>query len=728
MGWRVTRGFIVSATAVAALAYAAPAALAAPPANDNFANAQSVGPALPLNASGNNFEATAEPNEPDHAAAAYKSVWFQWTAPSTGAVKINVCASEFHPTVAVYTGLLFGLLTKVAGNSADTGDCGVALSAAAGTTYKIAIDGMGSPPDAAHSAFALQIHAAGVAGNDDFANARSVGTGLPVNTGGTNAGATAEATEPSHGGTPPSKSVWFTWTAGVSGPTRVDVCSAEIRARVGVYTGTALGGLAGVATSGTSGDCRLYFAAVAGTTYALAVDSFGQEGEFGLKVAAATPPANDNFANPQTIPSDAATITASNVDATGEAGEPPHHLQPAARSIWFNWTAPNSALMVLDVCSGFDSDYTAGVVDVYTGSSLSSLTYAHTTGSGPDCSVDFYAEPGVTYKIAIDGAQGGLHYLQIYRYLRGPSNDDFADAQAVGPGLPFSVFGSIDKWATAQTGEPGPGGQPASYSVWFSWTPVSSGAARVDVCQAEFDPRVGVYIGTAVDALATVVDNGNDDNCRVEFAASAGQTYRIAVDGVPDDYPDGFTLNIHSPSRPANDNLAASQTIPSTENALVSGANVDATSENLEPARDAIPAWSSVWFNWTAPGNGTVTVDTCASNFDTVLGIYTGSGFANLAEHGSNDDAAACAAVGTDLGSSLKLTVVAGTNYKIAVDGFNDGQFNLAIHGALTLPPGPFVGGVKNTGKRAAALRKCKKIKKPPAHKRCKKRANKLPV
>ena len=33
-----------------------------------------------------------------------------------------------------------------------------------------------------------------------------------------------------------------------------------------------------------------------------------------------------------------------------------------------------------------------------------------------------------------------------------------------------------------------------------------------------------------------------------------------------------------------------------------------------------------MWYSWTAPVSGPVTMDTCKSNFDTILAAYTGSG------------------------------------------------------------------------------------------------------
>lgn len=121
----------------------ATAASAAPPGNDNFAFAQSLGSATsPLAAT--NVDATKEPGEPDHAGnAGGASIWFQWTPLASGPVYLDTAGSGVEDTVlAVYTGGSVGDLTPVATN--DDGDgyharaCFVAM---AGTLYRIAVDG-----------------------------------------------------------------------------------------------------------------------------------------------------------------------------------------------------------------------------------------------------------------------------------------------------------------------------------------------------------------------------------------------------------------------------------------------------------------------------------------------------------------------------------------------------------------------------------------------------------
>ncbi len=123
------------------------------PANDNFANAQQLGgPAGYV--SGTNSGATKEAGEPSHSPdnnAGGKSVWYKWTAPSSGAATFATgtstlgAASTFDTVLAVYTGSGVGALTSL-GKNDDSGATGIVTSivqfnAVGGTTYVIAVDG-----------------------------------------------------------------------------------------------------------------------------------------------------------------------------------------------------------------------------------------------------------------------------------------------------------------------------------------------------------------------------------------------------------------------------------------------------------------------------------------------------------------------------------------------------------------------------------------------------------
>jgi subtilisin family serine protease len=117
------------------------------PRNDSFANAMTI--ARPsgvssITAHGNNVDATKETGEPNHAGnSGGKSVWWKWTAPDTTPVTLTTKGSGLDTLLAVYTGSSVSSLTPVASND-NGGQCGTSqltFTPAAGTTYRIAVDG-----------------------------------------------------------------------------------------------------------------------------------------------------------------------------------------------------------------------------------------------------------------------------------------------------------------------------------------------------------------------------------------------------------------------------------------------------------------------------------------------------------------------------------------------------------------------------------------------------------
>jgi hypothetical protein len=118
-------------------------------------------------------------------------------------------------------------------------------------------------------------------------------------------------------------------------------------------------------------------------------------------------------------------------------------------------------------------------------------------------------------------------------------------------------------------------------------------------------------------------------------------------------------------AQPEND-LFADALVLDGPSGQVSGSTVGATKELGEPFHVNNAGGASIWYRWVAPRGGLLTVYTFGSSFDTLLEAYSGDVFDALDSHDGNDDA--------DVGflqSFIAFPVVSGTEYRIAVDGFN---------------------------------------------------------
>lgn len=115
------------------------------------------------------------------------------------------------------------------------------------------------------------------------------------------------------------------------------------------------------------------------------------------------------------------------------------------------------------------------------------------------------------------------------------SNDQFANRRTI-TGTSVVVTGS-NVGATRESGEPSVAGVGGGKTVWWTWKATITGTVTLSTAGSSFDTTLGVYRGTAVNALTQVVANDDESyrngiyTSKVTFGAVAGQTYQIAVDG-----------------------------------------------------------------------------------------------------------------------------------------------------------------------------------------------------
>ena len=140
-----------------------------------------------------------------------------------------------------------------------------------------------------------------------------------------------------------------------------------------------------------------------------------------------------------------------------------------------------------------------------------------------------------------------------------------------------------------------------------------------------------------------------------------------------------FGYNSSLPTPPANDNFTSAQTITGCSGS-VNGTNVSSTKESGEPDHASNGGTHSVWYEWQAPVTSSVTITTAGSNYDTALGVYTGSVVNALSLIGANDDVDQ----GNLVSSSVTFNATFGVVYRIAVAGFNN-QSSGGDVGSITL-------------------------------------------
>jgi len=403
-------------------------------------------------------------------------------------------------------------------------------------------------------------------------------------------------------------------------------------------------------------------------------------------------PANDSFSRATILQTASPKIGVSNRGASREDGEPRHAGVSGGGSLWWNYLALSQGYLTIDT-RGSALDTTLAV---YRGDALENLQEVASndnavTGQTWSRVGPIPVEVGDSLKVAVESAvsrnRGGL--AVNFSLDARPLYDRFADGLAQTGNSWTHVWSNAGTGANAygsETNEPAhASGNPASSSVWYVWRPTATGTATVQTRGSALDTVLAAYQGTQLKGLRQIASNDNEPGLttsRIVFGVRNGETYYLAVDGkngATGSYILSASLNGSVPPAPVNDNLTNAVAITGAPLQL-EGANLSASGQNGEPTG---ALRTSVWYLWTAPQSGVVTVSTQGSSFDTTLGAYTGTSLASLTllpgvPQGSafNDNV-----LPGQRWSRIRFNASAGTAYYLRVDGAGGatGRYRLNI-------------------------------------------------
>jgi hypothetical protein len=609
--------------------------------NDSFAEKTVIlsDPGVPINV--NTLFGSREPDEPTHGdLGRTRTLWYEWTAPSTGGFYIEVRTPQGTPVIAVYQGENLTNLTALPiytelGGTAMTYDRYVSFRAMAGQKYAIAV------ADNLARSFTFTIRTGPA--HDDFENAHEVFTRVEFQH--SSRGATLQPGEPainSLGGT-----LWHRFTA----PTNGTYVAFGFAGKPVVFRGTALTNLvvADAASTNASGT-HFPFRAAAGETLFIALYSLPQS-PYILYISEGA--ANDAFANRESMLTNRSVAGISH--ATLEPLEPVHSTNFPAGSLWWSWTPAESGPYRIQTIVAHERAYLA----IYTGTDLEHLTLVTNAESmnSQSTMIDFFAEAGVEYSIAA----GHLAYspepvtLEIHRP---PAHDQFSHAELLVTGeyrtnlFVTATLESAESWATN-------GG-----TLWYTWTAPSTRSfiPSFNVFQSTTYWETWIFTGPNPENLELVAKSGYGG---IPFRAIEGSTYYFAL--------------VHGPSPEEKTVFAA--ILPGHENddladrMLLSGIFVGWTNTTVgatsEPGEDILtnsyPA--SVWAEWTTPESGEYRIVSPAVNAT----VYRGSTFATMQKVSQ-----------PDIYSSVRFFAESNTTYYIRLASQSSTPFVMRLGPTLT--------------------------------------------
>lgn len=237
----------------------------------------------------------------------------------------------------------------------------------------------------------------------------------------------------------------------------------------------------------------------------------------------------------------------------------------------------------------------------------------------------------------------------------------------------------------------GGSGQNGLGSVWAKFT-ASATSARLRTCDSDSpadDSLVAIYSGICGD-LEEIGCSDDVDGCNPvtgfnsDFCINGlvpGQTYYVQLAAWQAEDRGRYKLEVDCPATcepPAND--ACENSVPLVETITpytTAGATTDGPALPSGPQPngcdegDGIIFNADIWYDYTSPSDGTVTVDLCSgTGYDSRVAVYSGCGCpaTTPATLECNDDG--CGTVNGP--SKLTFQATAGQCYKIRIGGQND--------------------------------------------------------
>jgi len=388
----------------------------------------------------------------------------------------------------------------------------------------------------------LRLPLPGLAAGDNFAN-RVPLTGTSGIVAGSNHGATRELGEPNHAGKQGGKSVWYTWTAPITGIATVGTSGSTFDTLLGVYRGTNVALLTTEASDEDGGGyftSGVRFNAIKNRVYHFAIDGFfGQEGDFAfgwqmidtphmLPVITVQPQSQTVESNsPVTFTVEAIRVCGSGHNACPQPSHYPHEQLPGLSVQWFFEGLPipgetNYSLTIPNVQPDHVGHYTAQV------------------------SAQYFSD-GINRTVESEVAD-----LQIGA---GRAEDKFEDAVYAAP----IVLGPAESPGRAARGESAAGVVVSGYtgtqifnttnstgqneifcgviggaSEWIPFLPTQSGLFSLNTDGSSFDTLLAIVRSNSTPQLLACDNNSGlgGTNSALTVAVEGGKTYIVGVDGV----------------------------------------------------------------------------------------------------------------------------------------------------------------------------------------------------
>ena len=378
---------------------------------------------------------------------------------------------------------------------------------------------------------------------------------------------------------------------------------------------------------------------------------------------------NDKFDGAIGIGGTEGTSSACNICADTEGGEPTF---PDTKTMWWAWTAPDGVDWAAFYTYGSSFDTKMGVY-VGGGFPLTAIKENDDRAGAPYTSfVSFKVTPGVTYYICVGGYNGASGTINLaWKTTSEPFSLVVVDD---------AVIGFLGKC-------------PESVTIPDSVTVIEDSAFSHDE-DTSVEKLESVVIPESVVRIGNNAFYGCNNLSSVTF-----ENVEVPIDV---DLNSAFFGTKYFDSLNDNDNFAKAIELTGRRGSVMSNNEFAGIQDYPAPGEPfyTMSHEHTLWWKWTAPADVTRAVfHTYGSNFDTVLGVYTGTAVNNLSEVAYNAnhnwwaEKSKTSCVRFDVSPGATYYICVGSEYLSATAGTvklgwtscGDGEYSLLTWGETLL-------------------------------------------
>ena len=426
-------------------------------------------------------------------------------------------------------------------------------------------------------------------------------------------------------------------------------------------------------------------------------------------------PLNDNFSDAIKLPNEGGLVEAFNNFASIEVGERNHsQTENPAASLWWNWSPSSSGRAIVDL-SGSDIQ---GVVSVYYGAEFDELIElaANLPIDGQRESYAYFnATRGKTYRIAVASqSENNLGYIRLraeiggivdenppYLIVKNPPNGLVTTnerIEIVGNAIDPAPNSSGIKEIQVRVND-GFAVQAIGAEEWSVPLLLKNGINHIEIVAIDFSNNISKPTIMEIDYKAPDVPNdhlGNAELLNWQLIVANGKIDEFSLLNEVNDKRELYIElngNVLSADEYNLDGLSKRKVILSEVPAKDSQINIfysnwesnlvntgKATKEVNEPNHAGNEGGASVWWTFTAPYDGVLSIRTVNTKVDTIMAIYQGNRMSDLSLINSNDDDDILKDLDGNPGfSRVDQALLKGATVRIAVDGFGGGNGEIGV-------------------------------------------------